>query len=412
MIAPVCAQTTVVRAARMVDVVNGRLVAPAVVVVEGERIRAVNPGTVAAGAAVVDLGDVTLAPGFHDMHVHILMPDGTTYRRAMVAEEAGYGLLRSLGNAEKMLMAGFTTVRELGQLQVTRELLAVSMGRAGDAGWIASPRITAAGHAITITGGHIDPDMQAAIVPGLFRLGPEMGVANGVDEVTRAVREQIKAGARVIKISATAGVMSVEDSVGAQQMTDAEIRAAVEEAGRHGVKVAAHAHGPEGILAAVKAGVASIEHGSILTDEIIALMKQRGTYLVPTTHLADTIDLTGAPAVVKQKADAVLPVARASVRKAALAGVKIALGTDAPLVPFGENAKEFGAMVARGMTAAEALRAGTVNAAELLGAKDRGQIAAGMAADLVAVKGNPLEDVRATERVVFVMKAGRVYRKP
>lgn len=249
-------------------------------------------------------------------------------------------------------------------------------------------------------------------MPGLFRLGPELGVANGVDEVTRAVREQIKMGARVIKISATAGVMSVEDSVGAQQMTDAEIRAAVEEAGRHGVKVAAHAHGPEGILAAVKAGVASIEHGSILTDEIIALMKQRGTFLVPTTHLADTIDLTGAPPVVKQKADEVLPLAKASVRKAALAGVKIALGTDAPLVPFGENAKEFGAMVARGMTAAEALRAGTVNAAELLGAKDRGQIAAGMVADLVAVKGNPLEDVRATERVVFVMKAGRVYRKP
>jgi len=158
--------------------------------------------------------------------------------------------------------------------------------------------------------------------------------------------------------------------------------------------------------------VASIEHGSMLTEESIALMKQRGTYLVPTTHLADTIDLTGAPAVVKQKADAVLPVARASVRKAALAGVKIALGTDAPLVPFGENAKEFGAMVARGMTAAEALRAGTVNAAELLGAKDRGQIAAGMVADVVAVRGNPLEDVRATERVVFVMKAGRVYRKP
>jgi imidazolonepropionase-like amidohydrolase len=254
--------------------------------------------------------------------------------------------------------------------------------------------------------------MHAGISTSLFRLGPELGIADGVDEVTRAVRHQIKRGAQVIKISATAGVMSLEESVGAQQMTDAEMRAAVEEAARHGIKVAAHAHGPEGILAAVKAGVASIEHGSILNDEIIAAMKERGTYLVPTTALTDTMNLASFPPAVRRKAESVLPLARANLRKAALAGVRIALGTDAPLVPFGENAKEFEAMVERGLSPLEALRAGTLNAAELLGKNNRGELAAGKLADIVAVPGNPLENIGATADVTFVMKGGKVYRRP
>jgi imidazolonepropionase-like amidohydrolase len=270
----------------------------------------------------------------------------------------------------------------------------------------------ACGHAITITGGHGDPQMHANMNTAFFDLTPEYGVADGVDEVVRAVRYQIKHGAKVIKLIATAGVLSFEDSVGAQQMTEAEMRAAVEEAGRHGIKCAAHAHGIEGILAAVRAGVASIEHGSMINDEAIRMMKERGTYLVPTTALFDTIDLASLPAPVRKKAEDILPKARANLHQAALAGVKMALGTDAPLVPFGENAKEFSAMSDRGVPIVESLRAGTMNAAELLGVTDRGELVAGKFADIVAVPGNPLETIKVTEKVVFVMKGGKVYRKP
>jgi imidazolonepropionase-like amidohydrolase len=237
-------------------------------------------------------------------------------------------------------------------------------------------------------------------------------MADGVDEVVKAVRYQIKHGAKVIKLIATAGVLSLEASVGAQQMTEAEMHAAVEEAARHGIKVAAHAHGIEGILAAVRAGVASIEHGSMINDEAIRMMKERGTFLVPTTALTDTIDLASMPLPVRLKAQDILPKARTNLRIAAQAGVKMALGTDAPLVPFGENAKEFGAMADRGLAVPESLRAGTMNAAELLGVTDRGELVAGKLADIVAVPGNPLENIRVTEKVVFVMKGGKVYRKP
>jgi imidazolonepropionase-like amidohydrolase len=411
-LAAASAQTTIVRAQRMLDVRSGRIVSPAVLVVTGGMIEAVNPASPPRDAAVIDLGDVTLLPGFIDMHVHILLRDAASYRADLLGETGADAVLRSTTSARKMLLAGFTTVRDMAQIHFTPDLLAVSMARASDAGWIEAPRIVAAGHAISITGGHIDPEMHAGISTSLFHLGPEYGVSDGVDEVVKAVRYQIKHGARVIKISATAGVMSVEESAGAQQMTEAEMRAAVEEATRHGLKVAAHAHGTEGILAAVRAGVASIEHGSLINDEAIRLMKERGTYLVPTTALTDTINLASLPPAVRRKAESIRPLARANLRKAALAGVKIALGTDAPLVPFGENAREFGAMTDRGLASLEALRAGTLNAAELLGVSDRGDLAVGKFADIVAVPGNPLENIRTTEKVVFVMKGGRVYRRP
>lgn len=411
-LAAASAQTTVVRAARMLDVRGGRIVSPAAIVVAGGAIAAVNPAAAPAGAAIIDLGDVTLLPGFIDMHVHVLVRDAASYRPDIVGEIGADAVLRSTTSLRKMLLAGFTTIRDMADLHLTKDLLAVSLARASDAGWIDAPRIVAAGHAISITGGHIDPEMHAGISTALFNLGPEYGIADGVDEVVKAVRYQIKHGARVIKIAATAGVMSLEDSAGAQQMTEAEMRAAVEEAARHGLKVAAHAHGTEGILAAVRAGVASIEHGSLINDEAIRLMKERGTYLVPTTALTDTIDYAALPPAVRQKAESIVPLARANLRKAALAGVKIALGTDAPLVPFGENAKEFGAMADRGLAPIESLRVGTLNAAELLGVTDRGELAAGKFADIVAVPGNPLENIRATEKVVFVMKGGKVYRKP
>jgi imidazolonepropionase-like amidohydrolase len=235
---------------------------------------------------------------------------------------------------------------------------------------------------------------------------------DGPWEAVEAVRYQIKHGARWIKICATAGVLSLEGPVGAQQLSDEEMRAIVEEAARHGVKVAAHAHGTEGILAAVRAGVASIEHGSMLTDEAIALMKERGTYLVPTTYLADAIDLEVLPPPIRAKAESVLPVAKESVRRAIRAGVPIAFGTDAAVYPHGDNARELATLVERGMTPLEALRTATLHAAALLGVDDRGVIAPGRLADLVAVDGDPLADISVTERVSFVMQGGKVHKAP
>jgi imidazolonepropionase-like amidohydrolase len=408
----VSAQTTVLRARRMVDVKAGRVLSPASIVVANGYITAVNPATTPAGASVIDLGDTTLLPGFIDMHVHVLA-DAESLRADIFGEEPAEAVLRSSISARKMLMAGFTSVRDVGQNHYTKDLLAVALSKASDAGWIDAPRIVAAGHLITISGGHGDPEMFTRIATSLVDPGPEYGVINSPDDAVKATRFNLKHGAKAIKIVATAGVLSTEDSVGAQQMSDAEMKAVVEEATRHGVKVAAHAHGTEGILAAIKAGVASIEHGSMIDDVGIRLMKERGTYLVPTLALAATMAFNSLPPIVRRKADYVLPLARANVRKAALAGVKIALGTDAPLVPFGENAKEFVAMVEiAGLTPLESLRAGTVNAAGLLGTTDRGELAAGKFADIVAVAGDPLEDIRATEKVVFVMKGGKIYRRP
>ena len=388
------------------------MLSPASVLVSNNTISAVNPPSVPAEATIIDLQDVTLLPGFFDMHVHLTFSDSVQYRSDIVAETAADAVLRSATDARKILMAGFTTVRDVGQLHLTKDLLAVSLAKASDAGWIDAPRIVAAGHAITISGGHIDPEMHATVATGLLDLNPDYGIVNGVDDVIRATRFQIKHGAKVIKIAATAGVFSLESSPGAQQLSDQEMRAAVEEAGRHGLKVAAHAHGTEGIIAAVKAGVSSIEHGSLLNDEAIKLMKEHGTYLVPTAALPGTINMASLPAEVRKKADYVYPLARASLRNAARAGVKIALGTDAPLVPFGDNAKEFSAMVDCGLSPLESIRAGTMSSADLLGVTDRGEIAPGKLADVVAVKGNPLDDIRATSRVVFVMKNGMVYKRP
>ncbi len=402
--APSSAQTVIVRADRMLDVERGRIVRPAVVVVEGDRIASVNPDRVPEGE-VIDLGDLTLLPGLMDMHVHLTGDlEGDWVHRA-VKETAADAALRGARNARITLLAGFTTVRDVGAAGFSN----VALARAVEKGLIDGPRIVPSAHALGITGGHCDVTGYA---PGVMELGPEAGVADGVDEVLKAVRYQIKHGAKVIKTCATAGVLSFEGPVGAQQYSEEELRAMVEEAARHGLKVAAHAHGTEGIIAAVRAGVASIEHGSMLNDEAIALMKERGTYLVPTTYLADAINLDALPPPVRAKAEHVLPIAKESVRRAIEAGVKIAFGTDAAVFPHGQNAREFAALVERGMTPLEAIRAATLNAADLLGVDDRGRIAPGTLADLVAVPGDPLEDVRVLEDVRFVMKGGRVYKRP
>ena len=398
-------QPTVVRAAAMLDVVKGELVRPAVLVIEGGRIRSVGRGQPPPGTRTVDLGDMTLLPGLIDAHTHLTFDISGDWVTRSVRELPADAALRGARNARLTLLAGFTTVRDVG----APGFADVSLMKAIDAGFVMGPRMIPSAHAIGITGGHCDDTGWA---PGVNELGPEQGVADGVDAVVRAVRYQIKHGAKVIKVCATAGVLSFDATVGAQQLSDAELQAIVQEASRHGLKVAAHAHGREGIKAAVRAGVASIEHGSMIDDDAAALMKQRGTYLVPTAYLLGTFKLESLPPPIAAKARQVIPMAQESHRRAFRAGVKIAFGTDAAVAPHGDNAREFAVYADYGMRPADALRTATVNAADLLGVNDRGVIAPGKLADLIAVRGNPLEDVRVLDQVPWVMKGGVVMKSP
>ncbi len=391
----------VLRSARLLDVETGEMHENGVVVVENGLITAVNPETVPNVMHDMDLGDVTLLPGFIDAHTHLAMEISATSFTDAVTRTEAWGAFNALIFGERTLRAGFTTVRDYGS-DITVEL-----GKAVESGHVVAPRVVPSRNPLGITGGHCD---VTGFAPGIREGGPEEGVANGPWEVVEAVRYQIKHGAQVIKTCATAGVLSLEGPVGAQQYTLEELSAMVEEAARHGVKVAAHAHGSEGIMAAVQAGVASIEHGSVLTDEIMDLMIEKGTYLVPTTYLADRINLDALPPLVRGKAEQILPVMRVSLQRAIDRGVPIAFGTDAGVFPHGENAGEFAIYVGMGMSELDALRTATVNAADLLGTEDRGRLQEGMLADIIAVAGNPLDDIAATKDVRFVMLGGRVVR--
>ncbi|MGH9804370.1 MAG: amidohydrolase family protein [Candidatus Acidiferrales bacterium] len=398
-------EAVVLRAARLLDVMAGRVVENAVIVIEDGRIVGVNPASAPEEATTIDLGDVTLLPGLIDTHVHLTGDlDRDSFNR-FIREAAPDAALRGARNARRTLLAGFTTVRDIA----SRDFVDVALMRASDAGLIDAPRIVPVGHAIGITGGHCD---ATGLAPGLMERGPEAGIADGEDEILKAVRYQIKHGARSIKTCATAGVLSFEGPVGAQQYSEEELRVIVEEARRHGLKVAAHAHGTEGIIAAVRAGVASIEHGSMLNDQGIRLMIEKGTYLVPTTYLLDVINLDVLPPPIRAKAEFIIPRARASHRAAIQAGVKIAFGTDAAVYPHGDNAKEFAVLVELGLTPLQAIRTATLSAADLLGLTDRGSLEAGRLADIIAVPGNPLDDVRVLEDVRFVMKGGKIYKQP
>ena len=402
----------VVRADRWIDVDAGELRADAVVVVEGDRITAVGPAELPSGATTIDLGDVTLLPGLMDMELNLLLggPSGGN-PRSDVQDDPAFRTLRAIVNARTTLLAGFTTARNLGLFVKTGGiLLDVALSRAIDNGWVDGPRLVPAGHAITPTGGHLDPTMFQRLGPGIMPLSVEEGIANGVPEVRKAVRYQIKYGARLIKISASGGVMSHSGLAGAQQYSDEELDAIVDEAHRAGLKVAAHAHGDAGIRACIRAGVDCIEHGSLASDDTIQMMVDHGTFLVPTSYLSEGLDISRAAPELQAKAAEVFPKARAMLGKAITAGVKIACGTDAPAIPHGENAKELWAMVDRGMTPMEALRAATVMSAELIDVDDRGRIAEGLLADLVAVPGDPSADITTTQDVRFVMKGGQVYR--
>jgi imidazolonepropionase-like amidohydrolase len=390
-------------AAHVLDVEAGRLLDDAWVLVEGERIRAVNPRELPATAEVFELGARTLLPGLIDCHTHLTGDLEGDWVVREVRENAADAALRGAKNARTSLLAGFTTVRDVG----AGGFADVALMKAIDAGWVLGPRMFPAGHAIGITGGHAD---TTGFVPGVLERGPESGIADGVEEVLAAVRYQVKHGAKVIKTCATAGVLSFEGPVGAQQYSQEELEALVQEAHRHGLKVAAHAHGTEGIKAAIRAGVDSIEHGSMLDDEAIALMKARGTFLVPTDYLTEAMDMERLPAPIRKKAETILPLAQSSHSKAIAAGVKIAFGTDSGVYPHGFNAKEFTTLIHRGMQPLAALRAATIHAAELLGVGDRGSITPGKLADLIAVSGNPLADVSVLERVEFVMKGGTIVK--
>ena len=396
--------------ARMLDVDKGELIEPGDLLIEGERIVEVAPATIPKDAVVVDAGELTLLPGLMDMEINLLMggPDHGMF--VAVQDDPAVKLLRGVANARRTLRAGFTTVRNLGLfVQTGGLLLDVALKKAIDFGWIDGPRIVPAGHAISPTGGHLDPTMFQRLGPGIMPLTVEEGIANGVPEVRKAVRYQIKYGAGVIKVSASGGVMSHTGPAGAQQYSYEELEAIAEEAHRAGLKVAAHAHGDAGIRACIEAGFDCIEHGSLATDETLDLMVERGTFLVATSFLADGMDVSQADPELQAKAAEVFPRSRETISKAIKKGVKVACGTDAPAIPHGRNAKEIVSLVNRGMTPLEAIRAATVVSAELIDADDRGKLEAGLLADVVGVPGNPLEDITLTEQVKFVMKGGSVF---
>jgi len=403
----------VLRADRWVDIDAGEVRSPAVIVVDGDRIAAVNPTELPTTADELDLGDVTLLPGLMDMELNMLMggPHGGN-TRSDVQDDPPFRTLRGIVNCRTTLLAGFTTCRNLGLFVKTGGyLLDVALSRAVDNGWVDGPRIVPAGHAISPTGGHLDPTMFARLGPDIMPLSIEEGIANGVPEVRRAVRYQIKYGARLIKVSASGGVMSHSGLAGAQQYSDEELNAIADEAHRAGIKVAAHAHGDAGIRACIRAGIDCIEHGSLATDETLQMMIDHGTFLVPTSYLAEGLDVSRAAPELQAKAAEVLPRGREMLRKAIANGVKIACGTDAPAIPHGDNAKELWAMVDRGMTPMQALRAATVMSAELIGVDDRGRLEPGLLADIIAVPGDPAEDITTTQTVRFVMKGGVVYKR-
>jgi imidazolonepropionase-like amidohydrolase len=395
----------------MLDVTKGELIEPGDLLIDGERIADVAPVSVPSDTQVIDLGDLTLLPGLMDMEVNLLL-GGPNHNSPLnpVQDDPALRTLRAVANARRTLRAGFTTVRNLGLfVQTGGLLLDVALKRAIDFGWIDGPRVVPAGHAITPTGGHLDPTMFQAFAPHVLPLTVEEGIANGVSEVRKAVRYQIKYGAKVIKVCASGGIMSHTGPAGAQQYSDEELRAIADEAHRAGLKVAAHAHGDSGIRAAVEAGIDCIEHGSLASEETLELMVERGTFLVATTYLADGMDTSHAAPELQAKAAEVFPRARATIARAISKGVRVACGTDAPAIPHGRNAKELIALVDRGMTPLQAIRAATTVSAELIDVDDRGRLEAGLLADVIAVPGDPTSDIAMTEQVQFVMKGGKVH---
>lgn len=409
--------TVVLRAARLIDGTGAPPVQNGVVVITDDRIVAAGREgsvTIPAGARTVDLGDATLLPGFIDAHTHIVgrVLGDPENDLASVKDYESFGAILGVANMGKTLMSGFTTIRNVGAPNFDD----MALRKAAEEGRLPGPRMQNAGHALGITGGHCD---ENGFRPGLLDAGVKDGIANGPDEVRAAVRYQVKYGADVIKTCATGGVLSEGDAVGTTQYTLEEMTAMVQEAHKLDErKVAAHAHGTEGIKIAVRAGVASIEHGSFLDAEGARLMAQKGTYLVPTLMAGEAVERAAKSGVLKglraEKALAAAAGMRNAIRLAVANKVPIALGTDAGVIPHGTNGHEFTLLVEwGGMTPLDAITAGTMGSARLLGWDRRlGSLSAGKLADVVAVPGDPTKDIRNMERTVFVMKNGVVFKAP
>lgn len=403
------ADTTIVRAGKLVDVERSRVLSDQAIRIEGERIVAVGEFNAAAtaGAKIIDWSGYTVLPGLMDMHTHLVGSITSAHLTAPLEASAADDVLQGVENARKTLRAGFTTVRDVG---CYRGFTDVALRNAIDRGIVEGPRMFVVGAYITVSGGGgevtgLAPDV---VVP------PEMrrGVANSEAEVRQRVREMIGGGATFIKVIATGAVLTAGTNPGASEYSEAEIRAAVEEASQHGIFVAAHAHGAEGIKRAVRAGVRSVEHASYLDDEGIALMKKNGTWLVADIYNGDYIDEVGrrdhwSDEVMRKNLETT-QTQRDGFAKAVKAGVRIAFGTDAGVYPHGDNARQFAYMVRYGLTPMEAIRSATLSSAQLLGKeKEIGSIAAGKFADLIAVEGDPLQDIEKLRQVRAVIKSGR-----
>lgn len=414
---PIGKGVVVLKAARMIDGTGAPPITNAVIVIVDNRIAAAGSAgsiNVRPNAKVIDLGDVTLLPGFMDMHTHLIgrVLGDPAGENALARDYESFGAILGVQHARATLMAGFTTVRNVG---ADGRFDDFALRKAIDEGWTEGPRIVAAGHSLGIRGGHCDDNGYR---PGMFDPGIEDGIADGPDQVRAAVRYQIKYGADVIKTCATAGVLSEGSAaVGVTQYTFEELKAMVDEASKLGRKVAAHAHGTEGIKIASRAGVSSIEHGSFLDEEGARLMKANGTFLVPTLSAAEGVERAAKTGVLKglraEKAIAAAAAVRNAIKLAVANKVPIAFGTDAGVVPHGANAHEFQLMVQwGGMSNMEVIVAATSSAAKLLGwEKNAGSLTPGKWADIIAVPGDPLKDIHATERVMFVMKNGVIFKQ-
>lgn len=408
------AEQIAVQCGKLFDSASGRMTGPKTIVVDGQRISQVLDGHAPVpGAKTIDLRAMSCSPGFIDLHVHLTeqsSPSSYSDEFRLNTEAFAY---RSVGYSQKTLMAGFTTVRDLGGSIIPALRDAINQGL------VTGPRIWAAGKAIGTTGGHADPTngYNAELSHIIGPPGPTEGVINGTDDARQAVRQRYKEGSDVIKITATGGVLSYAKSGDAPQFTVEEVQAVVETANDYGYKVAAHAHGKEGMKRAVIGGVTSIEHGTYMDEEVMTLMKKNGTWYVPTISagrfVADKAKIDGYfPEVVRVKAARIGAQIQSTAANAYKAGVPIAFGTDAGVGPHGDNAKEFVYMVEAGMPASYALQAATVNAAKVIGSNEIGQLKPGMYADIVAMTGDPTQNIDATLDVAFVMKGGAVYKGP